>query len=133
MSRFCGGGKMTMTTAEKSIGFTLRGGEAADAERLGTICYEAFSTIAREHNFPSDFQSPEHGIRLVSMLLSRPDAYSVVAVDEDGRPIGSNFIWVGDAVAGVGPITVDPKVQNSSVGRAMMADALRYADENGFL
>ena len=122
-----------MSTAEKSVGFTLRGGEAADAERLGTICYEAFSTIAREHNFPSDFNAPEHGIGLISMLLGRPDAYSVVAVDENGRPVGSNFLWVGDSVAGVGPITVDPNVQNSSIGRALMTDALRYADEKGFL
>jgi hypothetical protein len=31
--------------------------------------------------------------------------------------VGSNFLWEGDAIAGVGPITVDPAAQNGSVGR----------------
>jgi hypothetical protein len=67
----------------------------------------------------------------MTMMLSRSDIYSVVA-EEGGRITGSNFLWVSDAVAGVGPITVDPAVQNSKTGRALMEDVLRYADDNGF-
>jgi hypothetical protein len=63
-------------------------------------------------------------------MLSRPDIYSVVA-EEGGRIVGSNFLWVSDAVAGVGPVTVDPNVQNSKIGRTLMDDVLRYADERG--
>jgi len=66
------------------------------------------------------------------MLLSRHDAYSVVAEDASGKLLGSNFLWVGDTVAGVGPITVDPEAQNSKIGRSLMEDVIRYADDTGF-
>ena len=107
---------------------SLRSGRIEDADILGKICFDAFSSIADAHNFPRDFPSPEVGIGLISMLLSRPDVYSVVA-ERDGRVLGSNFLWESDAVSGVGPITVDPAVQNGSVGRKLMEDVIRRADE----
>ena len=109
----------------------LRAGKPDDAERCGWICYEAFKTIAEHHNFPKDFEAPEMGVGLVSMLLSRNDIYSVVA-EIDGKIVGSNFMWEQNLVAGIGPITVDPKVQNSTVGRRLMLDVLRHAEERGF-
>jgi hypothetical protein len=45
-------------------------------------------------------------------MLSRSDIYSVVA-EVDGGVVGSNFLWEGDTIAGVGPITVIPDSQNS--------------------
>lgn len=113
------------------MNLNLRKGRPEDAEVCGGICYEAFKTIAESHNFPPDFPSPEDGIGLMSMLLSRPDIYSVVA-EIDGRVVGSNFLWEGNRVSGVGPITVDPKTQNSSVGRKLMEDVVRRSDEKGF-
>src|SRR6476661_1053361 len=110
----------------------LRAGKPEDAEKTGQICYEAFKTIAEKHNFPADFPAPEAGIGLMSMLLSRPDAYSVVA-ELDGEIVGSNFLWEGNQVSGVGPITINPEVQNSSVGRKLMEDVIRRSDERGFL
>ena len=85
---------------------TLRPGRPEDASACGTICYEAFRTISESHNFPPDFPSAEVATGLMSMLLSKPDVYSVIA-EADGRVIGSNFLWE-DTIAGVGPITVDP-------------------------
>lgn len=79
---------------------------AEDAERCGVICYEAFKRISEHHNFPQDFPAPEAAIGLLSMLLSRSDVYSVVA-EVDGQIAGSNFLWMSEMVAGVGPITVD--------------------------
>jgi GNAT superfamily N-acetyltransferase len=106
----------------------LRAGAPDDAATLGRICYEAFRTISEKHNFPPDFPNTEVAAGLMSMMLSRPDVYSVVA--ENGRgPLGSNFLWEGDAVAGVGPITIDPDVQDSGIGRALMEDVIRRADE----
>jgi GNAT superfamily N-acetyltransferase len=121
------------TTAQNGTKIVLRRGQNEDAEILGTICYNAFKAIADQHNFPHDFPSREAGIALITMLLGRTDAYSVVAEDSNGRPVGSNFLWIGDAVAGVGPITVDPEVQNLKIGRALMEDVLKYADEKNFL
>ena len=110
---------------------SLRAGRPDDAERCGYICYEAFKTISEHHNFPQDFPSPEPAIGLLSMLLSRPDVYSVVA-EIDGKPVGSNFMWEHGLIAGIGPITVDPKVQNSTVGKRLMQDVLRHAEERRF-
>jgi predicted N-acetyltransferase YhbS len=66
----------------------------------------------------------------MSMMLSRPDVYSVVA-EADGHVIGSNFLWE-DEIAGVGPITVDPARQNAAVGRRLMEDVLERSRRKGF-
>ena len=109
----------------------LRGGRPDDADRCGWICYEAFKTISERHNFPPDFPAPEMAVGLLSLLLSHNNVYSVVA-EIDGNAVGSNFLWEHDMIAGIGPITVDPKVQNSTVGRRLMHDVLRRAEERGF-
>ena len=121
-----------MPTTISATELTLRPGRAEEAEALGKICFDAFSSIADAHNFRRDFPSPEVASGLMSMMLSRPDVYSVVA-EEGGRVLGSNFLWESDAVAGVGPITVDPTAQNSNIGRSLMNDVLRRADEKGTL
>lgn len=110
---------------------TLRAGKPDDAERCGFICYEAFKTISEQHNFPPDFPAAEPAVGLLSLLLSRSDVYSVVA-EIDGQTAGSNFLWEGGMVAGIGPITIDPKVQNSTIGRRLMEAVLRRAEERRF-
>jgi predicted N-acetyltransferase YhbS len=114
------------TIKRKDVDLTLRAGAPGDAERCGQICYEAFRTIADRHNFPPDFPDAETAIGLMSHLLERHDVYAVVA-ETAGRIVGSNFLWEGDAIAGVGPITVDPHLQNIAVGRRLMDDVLRRA------
>jgi predicted N-acetyltransferase YhbS len=99
-----------------------------DIEKCGRICYEAFKTIADRHNFPPDFPSAEAAAGLLSQLFSRDDVYSVVA-EADGQAIGSNFLWENAVIAGVGPITVDPAVQDGAVGRQLMNDVMRRAGE----
>lgn len=106
----------------------LRAGRADDAETCGSICYEAFKAISDQHNFPPDFPNSTVTVDMLSFLLSRSDVYSVVA-EVDGRVVGSNFLWENTAIAGVGPITVDPDVQNGSVGRRLMEDVLQRARE----
>ena len=121
-----------MQTQQVATKLTLRPGKIEDAIELGRICFEAFGAISKEHNFPPDFPSTEAATGLISMLLARTDVYNVVA-EEGVRVVGSNFLWKGDAVAGVGPITVDTNIQNLSVGRKLMEDVLKYADERGIL
>lgn len=81
------------------------------------ICYEAFKTISGQHNFPPDFPSPEMARDLFSSLLSRTDVYSVIA-ESEGRIVGSNFLWEDAAIAGVGPLTIAPEVQNNALAGA---------------
>src|SRR5918997_1007587 len=113
----------------QTAGLTLRAGRSEDAETCGFICYEAFKAIADQHNFPPDFPSPEVSGGLITSLLARGgEIYSVVA-EVDGRVVGSNFLWENGTIAGVGPITNDPSVQNVAVGRRLMEDVLQRARE----
>ncbi len=109
----------------------LRAGRPGDAERCGSICYEAFKVIAGQHNFPPDFPAPELAVGLLSQLFLHSDIYSVVA-EVEGQIVGSNFLWEHAVIAGVGPITVDPGVQNASVGRRLMEDVIRRAQDRRF-
>ncbi len=104
----------------------VRPGRVEDSTACGTIAYEAFKTIAEAHAFPPDFPSPEVAIGLMEMLFSHDRIYSVVA-EQDGRVVGSNFLWEMDAIAAVGPITVDPDVQNHTLGRQLMDAVLERA------
>src|ERR1700732_2207695 len=110
---------------------TLRPGRPDDAQRGGLICYEAFKAIAEQHRFPPDFPSPEVAIGLLSSLLKRPDIYSVAA-EIDGHLAGTNFLCENATIAGVGPITVDPRIQNSQTGKQLMNNVLARAREQRF-
>lgn len=106
----------------------LRPGRPEDAEACARICYEAFASIARQHKFPPDFPGPEVAVDLLSMMLANPLVYSVVA-ESNGQIVGSNFLDERSVVVGIGPITVDPAVQDGGVGRALMQDVMRRATE----
>ncbi len=110
---------------------TLRQARPEDAQRAGSICYEAFKAIAEQHRFAPDFPSAEVAGGLMSSLIARPDVYSVVA-EMDGNLVGSNYLWENATIAGVGPITVDPKVQNSQLGKQLMNSVLERARAQKF-
>jgi GNAT superfamily N-acetyltransferase len=110
---------------------TLRPGAAVDAERCGEICYNAFKAVAEQHNFPPDFPSVEIATDLMAGLLAHPGFYSVVATF-DGTIVGSNFVDERSTIAGLGPITVDPAMQNRTVGRKLMQNALDRVKERSF-
>jgi predicted N-acetyltransferase YhbS len=101
----------------------LRPGTPEDASACGTICFEAFKSIASEHNFPWDFPTAEVATGLMKTLLAHPGFYSVVA-ERDGKVVGSNFMDERNAIAGIGPITVGPGSQNQAIGRRLMLDVL---------
>lgn len=104
----------------------IRRAAAADAAECGRIICEAFGAIADQHNFPRDFPSTEVATDLASMLIAHPGFYGVVA-EQDGRIIGSNFLDERSAIAGVGPITVDPAAQNAGIGRRLMETVIERA------
>jgi predicted N-acetyltransferase YhbS len=106
----------------------LRPGTPEDAEACGRICYDAFATLAAAHGFACDFPSPAAATALVSALLAHPGIYGVVA-EADGAVVGSNFLDERAAIAGVGPITVDPAVKDGAVGRHLMVAVLDRAAE----
>jgi GNAT superfamily N-acetyltransferase len=101
----------------------IRRAEAADAAKCGAILYSAFLKVADEHNFPPDFPSVEVAIDVVSMLLAHPGFYGLVAQDND-RIVGSNFADLRSSIAGIGPISIDPQVQDQGIGRKLMEAAI---------
>ena len=109
----------------------IRRADAADAEVCGKICFEAFQAIARQHNFPLDFPNPEIPVGILSMMFSHPSFFCIVG-EQDGKLVGSNCLDERTAIAGVGPITVDPAIQNRTVGRQLMEAALARAAERKF-
>lgn len=113
------------------MSFHLREAQPADASAVGEICYRAFKAIAEAHNFTPDFPSAEAASGMLAWFIGHEGIYGVVA-ERDGKIIGSNFLDERNPVSGVGPITIDPAVQNDGAGRALMQAAMRRSEERGF-
>jgi predicted N-acetyltransferase YhbS len=118
----------------------LRPGRIEDADKVGKIIFEAFSAVANKHSFPPDFSSVDVARGLASSLLSNPRFYSIVAEDNTSNGgedkdsiVGSNFLDErSNIVAGVGPLTIDPKYQNKGTGRQLMINVLERAKNKNF-
>jgi hypothetical protein len=67
----------------------------------------------------------------MTMMFSHPGFYCVVA-ESDGRILGSNCLDERCAIAGVGPLTIDPEAQNNGIGRTLMEAVLTRSKERGF-
>jgi predicted N-acetyltransferase YhbS len=68
---------------------------------------------------------------MLTQTFSHPGFYCVVA-ESAGRIAGSNCMDERGAIAGIGPITIDPKVQNRGVGRKLMDAVLDRARERNY-
>ena len=102
---------------------TIRPAAASDTEACGRIIYEAFKCIADRHRFPPDFPTVEAGVQLATSFINHPAIFGVVA-EYEGRVVGSNFLDERDSIRGLGPITVDPLVQERGLGRRLMEAVL---------
>jgi predicted N-acetyltransferase YhbS len=110
----------------------FRPGNVDDAYKVGTIIFNAFSTIAQKHGFPSDFPSIDIAKDAAMSLLSNLNFYSVIA-EEDSKVIGINFLDErSNKVAGIGPLAVDPKSQNKGVGKQLMINTMQRARNKKF-
>jgi predicted N-acetyltransferase YhbS len=114
------------SSASQEAAINLRPARTADAEACGQVIYEAFRSIASRHGFPPDFPTSEAAVALAHSFVGNPAVLGIVA-EEHGRIIGSNFISKGDAIRGVGPITVDPQAQGRGLGRRLMQAVLQRA------
>jgi ribosomal protein S18 acetylase RimI-like enzyme len=102
-----------------------------DVAELGRICYEAFKDISDKHGFPTDFPTVEFAQQVVGMLAQQEDVYGVAAL-VGGGPKGSNFINMWGDVAGIGPISVDLTAQGQGIGRMLMRDVIKQAEDSGY-
>jgi GNAT superfamily N-acetyltransferase len=107
----------------------IRRATREDIEVLGDICYRAFCVLADEHNFPHEFPAPEAADGVVRSMISTPGIFGIVG-ELNGRIAGSNFMDERSTIAGIGPISVDPGMQNGGAGRAMMQHMLERVAAN---
>jgi GNAT superfamily N-acetyltransferase len=107
---------------------TVRAATPDDSSVCGQICYDAFFKLSAMHGFPCDFPGPQIATGILSMLFSSPGFYCVVA-ESEGRIVGSNCLDERSLIAGIGPITIDPGVQNLGVGRKLMRVVMDRAQE----
>jgi len=106
----------------------IRTATPEDALIAGQISFAAFSAINAAHNFPCDFPNQQVATHVLSIMFSNPGFYCVVA-EHDGRIIGSNCLDERSIIHGVGPITIDPVVQNLGVGRKLMQAVMDRAKQ----
>ncbi len=121
-----------MSSKSKSA-VVVRTAKAEDAVSCGQICYDAFTAINRAHGFPPDFPGPQVPTGLFSRIFADPSFYCVVA-EVDGQIAGSNVLYEGAIIRGIGPITVRPNAQNAGAGRLLMQavmDRVRDRDAPG--
>jgi predicted N-acetyltransferase YhbS len=105
---------------------SIREAQPVDAAACGRIVHAAFAAIGAQHNFPPDFPSVEVAAGIVSMLIGHPGLYAIVA-EHEGKILGSNFLDMRSTIGGIGPITVDPMVQNKGIGQQLMRAVLERA------
>jgi predicted N-acetyltransferase YhbS len=98
---------------------SIREAQESDAAACGRIIHAAFSAVAGQHNFPSDFPSAEIATNVAAMLIGDRGFYGIVA-EHEGQIVGSNFLDMRSPIGGIGPITIDPSVQNKGIGRELM-------------
>lgn len=104
----------------------VRPARPEDAATCGRICFKAFSAINQAHGFPPDFPGAEAATSVLAGMFSHPGFYCVVAEIGD-RIAGSNCLDERAMIGGVGPITIDPELQNRGVGRMLMQAVLDRA------
>lgn len=118
---------MNSTLKNDRAAVRVRLATSADAPACGRIIHDAFRGVAQRHGFIPDFSSVEAGIELARLFISSPTVFAVVA-EAQGRVVGSNFLGEGDAIRGVGPITVDQRMQGVGIGRSLMEAVIERAD-----
>ena len=102
----------------------VRAASADDADPCARIFYDAFESIAHRHNFPVEPPAREFTHFKVSEMLAS-DGFAGLVAERNGEVIGSAFADERAAVAGIGPLTVDPAEQDDGVGRILMEAALQ--------
>ena len=109
----------------------IRRAKLEDSTRCAEIFYEAFTGIAREHNFPPEVTPPDTNLESDWSKRFLNPSYYVVVAELEGSVVGLNVLDERDPIAGIGPLTVDPAVQDKRVGRRLMEDVLKRVDEMG--
>jgi GNAT superfamily N-acetyltransferase len=119
-----------MATPASIPGPHIREATPEDSGVCARIFYDAFKTINQSHNFPPEIALIEEASRIFDMLFSHP-GFGCLVAEYEGRIVGSNCMDERSTIFGIGPISVDPAVQNKGLGRALMTATLDRARRKG--
>jgi predicted N-acetyltransferase YhbS len=106
----------------------LRAAQAEDIDGCSRICYEAFDKIGRQHGFPSDFKTAVSARQAIATMFAHPLFHCLVA-ERRGALVGSNCMDERSNIWGIGPLTIDPSVQDTGIGTRLMTAMLYRAAE----
>lgn len=102
-----------------AAGTALRPITAADVPEAGRVLHRAFAGVQDRHGCPRQLPEAVDALALIGSLVRRPGVWGVAAL-RDGRLVGSAFLDERGPVRGVGPVSVDPAVQGTGVGRRLL-------------
>lgn len=105
---------------------TIRHMLEGDIPRVGAVMVTAFNDVFRRHGYPEPFPSPEAGTS-IAQGYARLEPNECFTALRDGQIVGSGFVHLRGATAGIGPITVDPIAQAKGAGRALMHAVIEAA------
>ena len=118
------------TVQPPATGLIVREATPGDGGRCGQIFYDAFESIAARHNHPIEPPSREFTQFMVGQMLAN-EGFAGLVAERSGEVVGSAFVDERAVIAGIGPVTVDPAVQDGGVGRELMQAVLRRERERG--
>ena len=114
----------TETIQPPAIRPTVREATPEDGDDCARIFYDAFESIATRHNLPIEPPSREFTRFMAEEMLAN-DGFVGLVADRGGEVLGSAFVDERTAIAGIGPVTIDPAAQDVGVGRALMEAVLQ--------
>lgn len=111
--------------------------EAADFPHVVALMNRAFRGAGVEASWNSEagyIEGERTNLSLLASEIAASPAASLLVhrADEDGRILGS--VWlepVGNDIWYLGSLTVDPNLQNSGMGRQLLAAAEKWAEHRG--
>ena len=113
-----------------AIGLIVREATPEEGDDCGRIFYDAFESIATRHNLPIEPSSREFTRFMAGEMLAN-DGFVGLVADRGGEVLGSAFVDERTAIAGIGPVTIDPAAQDVGVGRALMGAVLQRERDRG--
>ncbi|MFE9500613.1 GNAT family N-acetyltransferase [Streptomyces collinus] len=113
------------------MNFIVREASGRDVPEMGRIFFESFNDFNRSVGLSPEWPSMEFACNAVQGFVDHPGYKAFVAVNAEGRVVGSNFLECHDFVAAPGPISVDSGRQNRGVGRLLMQAVIDCAQEMG--
>jgi len=101
--------------ATETIEITVRPAQPSDLQAGAPLIYEGFKAAADRHGFEPDFPSVEIAASMTKIFLNHPQIFGVAA-EVEGKLAGLGFLQERNEIRSIGPVVVDPQLQNRGIG-----------------